>query len=384
MRTPQTMRSASVAEQLGKFGADMVHTRPPYSKRNWGHPLHALCSYQGKLKPALAYTLIKNMTTDDATVLDPLGGVGTIALEAALNGREAWSNDLSPLAFIVAQAKLDPPRVSDFDAALAEFEEELEVCKITSADRREAEFGLNASVADYFHTSTLDDILRARKLLRADRALSRERAFIYACLLHVLHGNRPYALSRISHPITPFNPRGPFIAKDIIDSVRAKGYRALSEPVPDRFVPGDSLYGDYRTLPARLPRTVDAIITSPPFIGMRFDRPNWLRLWFCGWTQQDFHDSLSAGFLERQQLANRECYGDFFRVCAEVLDADGVLVIHAGAGSKGDLAADLRRLAGDTFRLEADVEENVRDLERHGLSDKQLTVSHHVLAFSRR
>jgi hypothetical protein len=362
----------------------MAHTRPPYSKRNWGHPLHALCSYQGKLKPGLAHTLIETMTASGATVLDPLGGVGTIALEAALSGREAWSNDLSPLAFIVAQAKLDPPPVSDFDAALVEFEAELGACPITSTDRREAEFGLNARVADYFHTSTLDDILRARKVLRADRALSRERAFICACLLHVLHGNRPYALSRSSHPITPFNPRGPFIAKNIVESVRAKGHRALSEPLPERFLPGDSLFGDYRTLPERLPRTVDAIVTSPPFIGMRFDRPNWLRLWFCGWAQQDFHDSLSAGFLERQQLGDRECYGDFFRVCAEVLDADGVLVIHAGAGSKGDLAADLRRLAVDTFRLEADVEENVRDLERHGLSDKRLTVSHHVLAFTRR
>ena len=93
--------------------------------------MHALCSYQGKLKPGLAHTLIESMTAGDATVLDPLGGVGTIAFEAALSGREAWSNDLSPLAFIVAQAKLDPPPMSDFDAALAEFEAELEVCQKT-------------------------------------------------------------------------------------------------------------------------------------------------------------------------------------------------------------------------------------------------------------
>jgi Putative RNA methylase family UPF0020 len=377
-------RPTSVGEQLAEFGAEMAHTRPPYSKRNWGHPLHALCSYQGKLKPGLAHTLIETLTASDATVLDPLGGVGTIALEAALNGRLAWSNDLSPLAFIVARAKVDPPAVSDFDAALTEFGEELRASPITNADRRDAEFGLNARVADYFHASTLDDILRARKLLRAERDLSRERAFICACLLHVLHGNRPYALSRTSHPITPFSPRGPFIAKDIVESVRAKGHRALSESLPATFRLGDSLQGDYRTLPERLPRAVDAIITSPPFIGMRFDRPNWLRLWFCGWVQQDFHDSLSAGFLERQQVNDRECYGDFFRVCAEVLEPDGVLVIHAGAGPKGDLAGDLRRLAADMFRLEADVEENVSGLERHGLSDKRLTIRHHVLAFTRR
>jgi hypothetical protein len=384
MASAASVQEAPIAQRLAEFGEDMAHTRPPYSMRNWGHPLHSLCSYQGKLKPGLAHTLVEAMTGSDATVLDPLGGVGTIALEVALSGREAWSNDLSPLASIIARAKLDPPTLPDFEDALAEFDDELRARRTTSTDHQAAEFGLNARVADYFHPATLEDILKARALLQAEHDMTRERTFIYACLLHVLHGNRPYALSRTSHPITPFSPRGPFVEKNLIASIRAKAHRALAEPLPVAFVPGVSLHGDYKTLSARMPHPVDAILTSPPFIGMRFDRPNWLRLWFCGWDSQDFHDSLSAGFLERQQLSDRECYQDFFSVCAELLASDGVLVLHAGSGSKGDLAADLTRLAAGTFRLEADVEENVGDLERHGLSDKRLTVRHHILAFTKR
>lgn len=375
--------TADLAEEVARFGADLPYTRPPFSSRRWGHPLHSLCSYQGKLKPALAYTLLEAIVPKDASVLDPLGGVGTIAFEAALGGRASFSNDLSPLAFLVARAKLDPPGLPEIDVALDRFAEQLSAVRLASADRRAAEFGLNARVVDYFHPETLDQVLSARRLLAAEPDPPPDRAFIWACLLHVLHGNRPYALSRVSHPITPFSPTGPFVKKDLVTSVRAKAHRALSEPLPDEFKPGTSIHGDFRTLPDRLPHAVDAIITSPPFLGMRFDRPNWLRLWFCGWTSKTFHDTLAAGFLERQQTASRECYRGFFEACAEVIEPDGLCVIHVGSGPRGDLSTDLRQQAAGLFKLEADITEDVAHLEQHGLPDKRLTREQHLLVFLR-
>ena len=373
----------SLGRDLDRFGADLPYTKPPYSKRNWGHPLHSLCSYQGKLKPGLAHTLLRLLPAD-ANVLDPLGGVGTIPFEAAAAGRVTWTNDLSPLAFLVARGKLAPPTLQDAELEIATLADRLADTELNESDYEEAQFGLNARAVDYFHPTTLTELLKARKLLRADPDPSTTAAFVWACLLHVLHGNRPYALSRTSHPITPFSPRGPFIERSLIVSVRDKASRALSEPLPPAFLPGTSLFGDFRTLPERLTEYVDAVVTSPPFIGMRFDRPNWLRLWFCGWSAQSFHASLASGFLERQQVSNRDCYADFFRVCSTVLSSTGLLLLHVGSGSKGDLATDLRRIAADTFRLEADVIDDVAHLERHGLSDKRLTTRHHILAFVRR
>lgn len=373
----------SLGRDLDRFGADLPYTKPPYSKRNWGHPLHSLCSYQGKLKPGLAHTLLRLLPAD-ANVLDPLGGVGTIPFEAAAAGRVTWTNDLSPLAFLVARGKLAPPSLDEAEVEIAALADRLENTELTESDFEEAQFGLNARVVDYFHPATLGELLKARKLLRSDRDPSTTSAFVWACVLHVLHGNRPYALSRTSHPITPFNPRGPFIERNLVASVRDKAVRALSEPLPPAFRPGTSMSGDFRSLPGRLTQDVDAVVTSPPFLGMRFDRPNWLRLWFCGWSAQSFHASLSAGFLERQQVSSRDCYSDLFRVCSAVLSPNGLLLVHVGSGSRGDLAADLRRIADDTFRLEADVVDDVAHLERHGMSDKRLTTRHHILAFVRR
>src|SRR5205823_881574 len=153
----------------------------------------------------------------------------------------------------------------------------------------------------------------------------------WASLLHILHGNRPYALSRISHPITPFHPKGPALYKSIRTKVLDRMQRALSGPLPQTFKPGVGFQGDFRDLPERGLEKFDAIITSPPFLGMRFDRPNWLRLWFCGWDQNDFHKT-SLKFLERQQTKTRKCYVDFFDTCKKVLAATGILIIHLGSG----------------------------------------------------
>jgi len=44
--------------------------------------LHSLCSYQGKLKPGIAYFLVSWFTEPGDTVLDRIAGIGTIPCEA--------------------------------------------------------------------------------------------------------------------------------------------------------------------------------------------------------------------------------------------------------------------------------------------------------------
>jgi len=38
-----------------QFKEKLPHQQNPFTKRNWGHPRHSLCSYPGKLKPAIAH-----------------------------------------------------------------------------------------------------------------------------------------------------------------------------------------------------------------------------------------------------------------------------------------------------------------------------------------
>lgn len=368
--------------EIERFGRALPYRNPTYSTRAWGHPLHSLCSYQGKMKPGLAHWLIKTFVPSRGLVLDPLGGVGTIALEAALAGHRSFSNDLSPFPALVAAAKLDPPTLGEVEIALDRLVEQLRGVDLTTEDFEASEFGLNGAVADYFHPATLREVLSARRLLQERPPGSRGERFMWASLLHVLHGNRPYALSRTSHPITPFHPSGPFEYRSLVAAIRAKAARTLATPLPASFVPGTGLEGDFRDLPTRKLPKVDAIITSPPFLGMRFDRPNWLRLWFMGWDESAFHER-SRAFLERQQAVSTEVYQELFDVCRTLMRDDGLLVIHMGSGDRGDLLGDIRRLAVPAFRLAGEVAENVEDLEQHGVRDKGRTKAHHVLVFTR-
>lgn len=83
-----------------EFVSDLPYKKPPYGNRNWGHPWHSLCSYHGKLKPAIAHWLVSDFTKEGDVVLDPLCGVGTIPFEACLQGRIGIGNDLSELAYV--------------------------------------------------------------------------------------------------------------------------------------------------------------------------------------------------------------------------------------------------------------------------------------------
>jgi len=159
--------------------------------------------------------------------------------------------------------------------------------------------------------------------------------------------------------------------------------RALREPLPEGFRPGTSHHGDFRALVALYPSHFDVVITSPPFLGMRFDRPNWLRLWFCGWGEKDFHET-SLGFLEREQSKSPACYKDLFGMVATVLVRDGLFIMHVGSsGGRRDLAEELKTLSRERFSLVADVVENVQAIEQHGLSDKGLTTTHHLIILRR-
>lgn len=101
----------TIESSIEQFVKELPFKSEPYVSRNWGHPLHSLCSYQGKMKPGLAYWLIHTFVRPNSSVLDPLGGVGTIPFEAALAGHRAVSNDKSPFASVIAAAKLNPPKL---------------------------------------------------------------------------------------------------------------------------------------------------------------------------------------------------------------------------------------------------------------------------------
>lgn len=358
---------------------------PPFDGRNWGSPLHSLCSYQGKLKPAIAHFLVQSFTKPGDTVLDPLSGAGTIPLESMLTGRRALANDLQELGFILSSAKIAQPNHDALQRELECFLDyvKFEKSRIDDATLSDAAFGLNGKISDYFHPENLREVLAARKYITSNSCDSVERALILSSFLHSLHGNRPYALSRTSHPVTPFKPTGDFEYRDFESRIKSKVNRAVGAyPLFDaESLRGEATLGSFEKL--EYSNEVDAVITSPPFAAStRFYIANWMRLWAAGWDPDDF-SSRKVEFIEEKQKKNFEIYSEFFDSAARWLKPGGKLILHLGKTAKVDMAEELITVLPDSFKLIHKFDETVAGAEKFGIRDQGATSSHQFLFLMR-
>lgn len=369
--------------QWDDFKETLPHQQQPYAKRNWGDPRHSLCSYPGKLKPAIAHHLVKTFVPPNGKLLDPFAGVGTIPFEAALQGKQAYGFDISPAAFAIANAKVQRPIKNNCFRVIDSLERYLEEKEVLSEELAEAnEFGFNGKLVEYYETNTLNEILLARRYFQEKQPESAEEWFVMASLLHILHGNRPYALSRRSHPITPYKPSGDFEYRSLIERLIAKVERGFKEPLPEDFCPGKIFSFDATSWWPREIDNLDAIITSPPFFdSTRYYLANWLRLWFAGWSKADF-DTRPLGFVDERQKSGFDVYVPLLRQARERLKRDGVVILHLGKSNKCDMAAELQRLAKRWFRSTEVFDESVAHCESHGVRDKGTVTAHQYLVLS--
>jgi len=363
-----------------EFKETLPHQQNPFIKRNWGHPLHSLCSYPGKLKPAIAYHLTQIFVPSNGIVLDPFAGSGTIPFEAALQGKVSYSFELNPAAFAIAHGKIQPPTEKNCTSLIQNLNHFIENNKPTEQELREAqEFGFNGKLTEYYDTKTLDEILLARRYFQTNLPIKPEDFFVMASLLHILHGNRPYALSRRSHPITPYKPSGPYQYHPLIEHLKTKVQRALEQPLSQEFQPGKIFLQDATNWWPREIDQLDAVITSPPFFdSTRYYLANWLRLWFAGWSAQDFKER-PLGFVDERQKKNFAVYVPILRQARERLKPGGVVVLHLGKSSKCDMANELANFGKKWFRSVDIFDESVAHCESHGIRDKGAVTSHQYL-----
>lgn len=363
-----------------QFKETLPHQQNPFTKRNWGHPLHSLCSYPGKLKPAIAHHLVKIFVPENGIVLDPFAGSGTVPFEAALQGRLSYGFELNPAAFAIANGKIRPPTETKCNSLIQTLYIFIENNTPTDQELRDAqEFGFNGKLIEYYDAKTLDEIILARRYFQTYPPSSSEEFFVMASLLHILHGNRPYALSRRSHPITPYKPSGPYEYRSLIERLKAKVKRGLQQSLPQEFQRGKIFLQDATSWWPREIDHLDAVITSPPFFdSTRYYLANWLRLWFSGWSPRDFKGR-PLGFVDERQKKSFDVYVPVLRQARERLKPDGVVVLHLGKSSKCNMASELISLGKRWFRSADVFDESVAHCESHGIRDKGTVTSHQYL-----
>lgn len=364
----------------GGFKDRLPHQIAPYSKRGWGGPAHSMCSYQGKMKPALAHHLVKCFSAPGDVVVDPFSGAGTIPLEACRLGRRGYGIDISRLGHVLTLAKVAPSSPGALEDMISELSifidsyqpEQIEV-------QRAAKVRFNSAIPDYFHPETLREVLAARSFFLSRWDSGPEWAVLFSCTLHLLHGNRPYALSRRSHPVTPFKPTGDFEYRRLIPRLRDKLRRLSDDLNSEDRCWGGSAQGDCTVnWPSSIPQA-NVIITSPPFFdSTRFYMTNWMRFWFVGWEREDF-DIRTSEFLENKQKQSLDIYHAFYSSARERLKDGGHLVLHLGNSAKCDMGVELSKRVETWFSVADLFTEGVDHCESHGVRDKGAVHGHTYL-----
>jgi len=370
-----------VIQKWNMFKETLPHLQNPYSKRNWGSTLHSVCSYQGKMKPALAFKLVEVFSNSGDKVLDPFSGSGTIPFEAALNGRIAYGLDIGSLATSLSNAKLKVHSRENVTKIIEKLENY--IANSTPSNKSlcdSAEVKFNKTIPEYFHEDTFREILLARDFFAKNHnPEDKNWSLVMSCMMHILHGNRPYALSRNSHPITPYAPTGDFIYKNVIEKLWAKVNKSLDTESTANFHEGHCYQSDIlEQWPADV-KELDAIITSPPFFdSTKFYMTNWMRYWFCGWSKNDF-DTQPKDFIEVIQKKSFDAYDYIFSQCFDRLKIGGYAVFHLGHSDKCDMAESLIPYANKYFKVVDKFTESVEHCESHGIADKGGVKGHQYL-----
>ena len=359
---------------------NLPYQKEPFSKKNWGNPNHSLCSYQGKLKPAIANHLVETFVPENGTFLDLFSGVGTIPFEGALTGRKSYGIDISKPAYFISSAKVGISSKEKCYEIIADLENFINNHKCSEDELQKWKgFGFNKTLEDYYEPRTFNEILLSRKFFIQNPHKTTEQMLVISALLHILHGNRPYALSRRSHPIVPYAPSGDFEYKNLIDKLEEKVTKSLNVTLPDNFKEGKIFLQDTTKIWPQEITDLDAIITSPPFFdSTRFYLANWIRIWFTGWNEDDFKFQTRL-FVEEKQKIDFSIYEPIFRQAKERLKKDGVFVLHLGKSAKCDMAKQLQRISRRWFKTADLFDENVTHCQAHGIRDMGTVTSHQYL-----
>ena len=202
---------------------------------------------------------------------------------------------------------------------------------------------------------------------------------VISCLLHILHGNRPYALSRKSHPIVPYAPSGDFVYKSLIEKITEKVERSLNVSLPDNFTEGTIFLGDSTLRWDDQIADLDAIITSPPFYdSTKFYMANWIRLWFTGWDDETFQTEPQHYVDERQKISF-DVYDSIFQNARERLKRGGYLVFHLGKSDKCNMGEILKNKALRYFNKAKLYTEDVSKCQNFGIADLGSVSEHQFL-----
>lgn len=211
--------------------------------------IHGIYPYRGKISAVDAQMIVKQFPRNH-TLLDPFCGTGTIVYEGLKSGLTTYGLDFNPIAFTVANGKINIPY--DKEQTLWDLKNLFEQSKaLPTIDIMPSE------AKKHFHTKTADEIMRVLQF--TEEMNDYVKSCFYGAICLTARGCNGYVWTSSS------------VGKDIVPKVYINFYEKLLQKVkkhyyPIRYGEGQIYFGDARKLSSFFkPEMFDIVFTSPPY-----------------------------------------------------------------------------------------------------------------------
>ena len=250
---------------------------------------HQIAPYIGRMKTSIAAYLVNRLTNVGDIVADPFCGCGVVPLEAIRVGRNVIAGDINDYGYILTKAKLFAPKTKEDAIKSLDETWELSLQLIKEQDLRKVPLW----VRRFFHPGTLRSALAFR-----DACIISRNHFLLACLLGILHHQRPGFLSYPSSHLVPYlrdklfpKDKYPelYEERDVRIRLERKIHRTYRRPLLSNNCMKLVHKRDARRFSTD--HVINAVITSPPYMNeLDYIRDNRLRLWFIDRSMPTFQD----------------------------------------------------------------------------------------------
>lgn len=270
------------------------------NKERYTHLIH---TYPAKLLNNIPYYFL--MTEDfcphGGIVLDPFCGTGTVLLEAAISGRQAWGADANPLAVLISKVKTTYISKEILLRSLSTI--------LNRAERSREMPRMSSMIEGWFSDSTVTQLFRLQQSIEKIKN-TKQKNFFLLCLSNLIR-KVSYADPTIAVPVH-LNPNRfaegserretatfrleTLKAVDVYDKFegicRLNIERINSLKGVKKINMAEVVSNDARHLTKHLTdeevipdNTVDLILTSPPYAGaQKYIRASRLNLFWMGMT----------------------------------------------------------------------------------------------------
>jgi hypothetical protein len=252
---------------------------------------HQLFRFPAKFHPPVARQLIEQYSSPSDRLLDPFCGSGTLLVEAVVSGRAATGTDVDPLAVFVSSVKSRPLRPNGLEKAFSALCDELDAVdrgpawyrRFESSDiaertyRRQAK-GLRIpaipNIGHWFRRYVIIDLAHIRDAIEAVVPVGQRPFFRLALAAIVRNASNADPVPVSGLEVTAHMRRreqsgrivDPF---ELFLKAAGRSIDSMSEfhSVAGGHARAEARRADVTSLSRVLKRSVDCVITSPPYHG---------------------------------------------------------------------------------------------------------------------